>query len=498
MNDWLKTLPSWQEAQNALRTHALKGLTVGGTLFLLIAITVFCLPRKYYSEAKLKVNPGDTLDPTATTGQTVSYFEPRENEINSVMEVLRSRNVTDGVVQLLGAQAILHRGAIPEVSDARVSKNPAPTRDHAHQQCVVLLEKSMQVFSPKRSNVIVLRCEAESPQLAQAINAAYLAVYRHVHSSASRTHGSFEFFVEQEALLREKRQEATGKLRDAKDGLGIATLAGRRTLLETQLTDVERNLFGSQTEVAASRARMAKLQSQLRETSQFTETTRAENANPAADTMRGELYKLQMKEQEYSARYTAAHPLVQDVREQVQEMQELLDAEGRTRVQTTSALNPAWTQLEASLLNETSSLDSQLARLESLDLQKGTLRAQLTQLNTDEIRLTELQQGVELAEKSYLETAQRLEQARIQQQLAADRITNVNVFQNASYVSKAIAPKRSLLLALGLFVSTFAGASTILAFAWLGHGFKSLEQLAGRLQLPVITSLRTTSMKPAL
>ena len=188
MNDWLKYLPSVAVARAACRAHWRTGAAVGGGLFLAIAAITFCLPRTYYSEAKLKVNPGNTLDPTSTTGQTVAYFEPRENEINSVMEVLRSRNVTDGVVQLLGPAAILHGGAIPEISNARVSLTPAATRNSAHQQSVAMLEASMQIFSPKRSNVIVLRCEAPSPQLAQAINAAYLAVYRHVHSStAART-----------------------------------------------------------------------------------------------------------------------------------------------------------------------------------------------------------------------------------------------------------------------------------------------------------------------
>ena len=205
--------------------------------------------------------------------------------------------------------------------------------------------------------------------------------------------------------------------------------------------------------------------------------------------MRGDLYKLQMKEQELSARYTDLHPQVQDVREQVTELAKLLATEGRTRVQSTSSLNPAWSQLESSLLSESSSLDSQAARLTSLQHQKDKLLGQLRQLNTDEIRLTQLQQTVDLAEKSYFETAQRLEQARVQKQLAEDRITNVNVFQDASYVSQAIAPKRSLILALGLFVSAFAGAGTMVACAWLSRGFKSLDDLAGRLKLPVITSL---------
>jgi uncharacterized protein involved in exopolysaccharide biosynthesis len=89
-----------------------------------------------------------------------------------------------------------------------------------------------------------------------------------------------------------------------------------------------------------------------------------------------------------------------------------------------------------------------------------------------------------------LETSQRLEQARIHRELAEQRITKVNVFQAPSFVSKAIAPKRSLILALGAFVSLCCGVATIAGFAWIGRRFQSLEDLSRRLQLPVIAALQ--------
>src|SRR4051812_47968052 len=116
MGDFSKYLPQLRQAQNALRTHGIKGGKVAGAMFLAIAVVTFLLPRTYYSEAKLFVKAGWetlSLDPTATTGQTVSIYESRESEINSILEVLRSREVTGGVVDVLGVNAILHAGAIP-------------------------------------------------------------------------------------------------------------------------------------------------------------------------------------------------------------------------------------------------------------------------------------------------------------------------------------------------------------------------------------------------
>jgi uncharacterized protein involved in exopolysaccharide biosynthesis len=159
-------------------------------------------------------------------------------------------------------------------------------------------------------------------------------------------------------------------------------------------------------------------------------------------------------------------------------------------VQSTSSLNPAWSQLESNLLQETSRLEALAAGMKQLHKQQETLQEELRQLNKAEIRLAQLQQAADVAEKSCLETSQRLEQARIHRELAEQRITQVNVFQAPSFVSQAIAPKRSLILALSAFVSFCCGLATIAGFAWIGRRFLSLEDLSARLQLPVIAALQ--------
>lgn len=508
MSEWLQRLPGYRVVRVACLAHGVKGAIVAAALFVVIALATFMLPRKYYSEAKLFVKAGwqNTLDATATTGQTVSFFEPRENEINSILEVLRSRAVMEGVVDALGVDALLHAGPIPEfaaevaneIAPGKSQRAPATLRDPARQQALAMLEKQILVWIPKRSNTIIVRCEASSPQLAHAINRAYLATYQRVHADVSSTKGSYAFFVEQQRVLREKWEDATAQLRDAKDSLGVSSLVGRRTMLEGQMSDVQKSLLANEADAAATHGRLASLRSNLEATPKFTETTRAENANVAADTMRGNLYTLQMKQKEMLARYTPEHPLARDVNDQVAALEQLLAQEGRIRVQSTSALNPAWSQQESSLLSETARLDSLTAGAKQLQQQQRQLAAQLRQLNDDEIRISQLQQAADVAEKSSLETSQRLEQARMHGQLAQEQITNVNVFQEPSFVSQAIAPKRSLILGLGLLVSMLSGAATIAGCAYLQRSPLSREDLSQRLRLPLIASfspgLRTAAV----
>jgi uncharacterized protein involved in exopolysaccharide biosynthesis len=469
---------------------------------LLIAAVTFLLPRTYYSEAKLIVKPGwqNTLDATATTGQAVSFFEPRENEINSILEVIKSRDVARGIVRVLGPDVISGDAPIPEIPGDGVVKELLQQGDGANaaeQRALQALEKQMLIWVPKHSNTIMLRAEARSPELAQAINAACLAVFRSLHADVSRTEGSYAFFQQQERELRERWQSATNALRDAKNRAGVATLAGRRSMLESQLADVQKSQLASESEIAAANANIASLRRNLEATPRLTETTRAENANSAADNMRASLYQLQMKQKEMLSKYTDQHPAVVALNEQVADLERLLAAEGRTRVQSTTTLNQTWTHLEAIMLSDSSSLEAALARKRTLDDQHQQLLAQLRQLNADEIRLTELQQAVDVAEKAYYETANRLEQARVQRDLSEQRISNVSVFQQPSYVATAIAPKRSLILIAGLVFSLLSGCGVVVGYATVQRRLLALPDLAELLQLPLTGTLRMPSFNAA-
>src|SRR5207249_3151700 len=88
-----------------------------GLFFLAVmaAVTVYVLycPRIYRSQAKLFVRLGrenSTLDPTATVGQApvVAVPQSRENELNTVIEIINSRVLLEKVVDSMGTQAILY------------------------------------------------------------------------------------------------------------------------------------------------------------------------------------------------------------------------------------------------------------------------------------------------------------------------------------------------------------------------------------------------------
>src|SRR6476620_6792923 len=96
------------EVFGIVRTAVARNWRIGAavSLGMVVAAVVgtMLMPRAYYSEARLFVRFGreNQVDPTASGGQMVSLYESRESEINSLIEILKSRAVLDRVIEELG------------------------------------------------------------------------------------------------------------------------------------------------------------------------------------------------------------------------------------------------------------------------------------------------------------------------------------------------------------------------------------------------------------
>src|SRR5437764_1941493 len=104
--------------------HWRKAVITALIVLIATAVITWLMPRAYRSQAKLFVRLGRenvTLDPTATFGQApvVAVPQSRENEINSVVEILRSRSLLDAVVDRVGPAALLGEGGLKEADPGK-------------------------------------------------------------------------------------------------------------------------------------------------------------------------------------------------------------------------------------------------------------------------------------------------------------------------------------------------------------------------------------------
>ena len=163
-----------------VRRHVLKIIV---TFCVVMGLAVFYTaisPVLYTSEAKLFVRLGRetvALDPTATTNQTVNLQETRENELNSIYELLKSRAMIEQLVDTFGIDAILDKSAgtpsanseqavleTPGTVSIWTQLNPLTTYSR-RDKAIRKLSQRLQVDAVRKSNIINISCDATDPCL---------------------------------------------------------------------------------------------------------------------------------------------------------------------------------------------------------------------------------------------------------------------------------------------------------------------------------------------
>ena len=195
--------------------------------FVLVVITAgaaaIFAPKIYHSEGLLLVRLGrenSTLDPTVTMGQDPVVTNPisREGELNSVIEILKSRAVAEKVVDLLGPEFILGqsaqaadaasrpdrltqfaeqlRGAWARTKEA-IRRLGGTSEPADHDRAITALIAGYTAGSAGKSDLIQIDCKGPSPQWTQKIVATLMEVYQSEHIRLNRPDRSVEFFSEQ-------------------------------------------------------------------------------------------------------------------------------------------------------------------------------------------------------------------------------------------------------------------------------------------------------------
>lgn len=485
---------SLQDIRRALTRHKGRALTFFALTMIVTVVALVAFPRKYRSEGKLFVRPSVqhvTKDPTAIKEQSIQFSQSQEIELNSIVEILRSKEMYGRVVDAVGADIILGR----EPNGNKSDKQQLAERNKA----IKVLDKRLEVYSPKLSTVVDVRYDAGSPELAQQVVAALLDEYLEEHLQVNRTAGSHEFFEQQTELLRKQLERQTADLRDEKNRIGVASIKNKQAALENHIDTVELQRIAITTQRASSASMVDSLAELIQNTPATMKTSEVTGfANVAADGIQQQLAQLKGRREELRAIRTDDHHEVIAIDAQVAKLETLLSGEDKRRSQVTMATNPARQKLEIDLLTERTRLASLDAQSKKLETQLAGALEQLREVNAAEVRIAELQRDANLTEESYLSYANKLEQARVHNELETKRISNVSVLQPATLEGKPVSPNIAIVLALGFLVGTAGALAVALASEMFDHTLRSREQIEQELDLPVLMSIPRTSSRSVL
>jgi polysaccharide biosynthesis protein PslE len=462
----------------------------------LMAVGVFLIPAKFDSEAQLLVRLGRgavSIDPTANLSQTVSLQESRLAQVNSVKELLASREMLERVVKDVGAARILEPHGIVETtlsnlialipSSSPKSMGELSSESVASQieleEAVKALDSALYISAPKDAYTIKLRVRTGDPFLSRDLMKSYVDHYQKFHVESHMASGSLAFFEEQATDALERATDTQAQLRDAKTSRNIVELGATKAALSSTIATIKQDLLTTESELAFANAELAKLNEQIAVLPEQIETQTTRGIPRVSGSgMRQRLYDLEVAYQELAVKFTSEHPKMVALREQLKAAAEIAQTEAGDQPQTRESINPVRQQLELAYKTTTARLAGTETKRENLQSQLDKLNEELAELNQDEVEINELAWAASLSESEYLRSATARATARQINDLDKQFLSEISVVQPATLSIKKSTPKRLILLALATAFACALGIGQALVRATIAS-HASLEDARG-------------------
>ena len=490
--------------------HRGKILLYNLAIILLTIGVILIWPREYRSEAKLWIKIGrenSRLDPTVSTGETISIQEnDREDEIKSVIDIMGSRGVIEGTVDLLGPKVVLGDEPLPGDDEApkknalmqtfkktfgsalKIVKqiDPISDREEAIQEII----EHMEVGAERKSNVVSIKYDTKSPELAQAIVESMINQYKVTHARIHTTEGSRNFFGGQLGQLQQRVENTSEALRESKDKLGLASVEGHRSMLESQMSSIAAARLDVTRRLAEATASAIELKAQLKVHPEQIMSLEKQIPNTGRDLIREQLYALQVQRMELESTLSGDNPRLRAIKKQEAQAQKSLSSQtSKARKELTRSINSVHQDLALQLSQVESTKRGLDATLKSLEKQNSEIHADVNALNKSDVEIRQRERDVELAVNNYMGYAENMEDARVDEELNDNAFSNISIAQPATLEEKPISPSKLIVGILGLGAMLFGSLAIVAGALIMNNSVHRQSDVSELIDAPVIISI---------
>jgi len=453
--------------------------TVGLVMLATALITIFT-PRTYESEMNILVRnarPDYLISPERSNGQ-VAPPDVTEERVNSEMEVLKSKDIADSVIDRNWNEKPLNLRSEAEV--------------RAHEKAVIEFEKHLNVDAVRKSNVIHVSYVTSSPRAAtdtvDHLLQAFLAKQREIERST----GASTFFAAEADRYKAQLDQAQQELAGFQQNNGVVSLPETETTLEAQINALEDNIRATQVQITEAAERVASDKHELALLPPRLSTQQRSVYNTqAVEQLTALLITYQNKRTELLTRFQPTDRLVIENQQQIENTTAALaTARANNGQESTTDVNPVYQQVKSVLTASTTDLAALRGRMNDLTAQRARLRQQLQNAEGSTVNFTTLQARVAELQGDYQLYSQKKNEARMADAMDQQQLVNVAVAERPTFSAKPYRPQIALNLALGLFTALFL-AVCVVFFLELGR-----DTIAAPYELEAISTVPVLATVP--
>lgn len=491
----LRHLQTVISAHKWLALVLLLGVVAGGMTL------TFLLPPTYEAAIKVlvareRVDP--RISPGAATGE-LQRPEIGEEEFNSELEIIRSREVIEAVVKELKLEQP------PEKSSAaweqvrqlyhRFARQPEMS---PLERAVLKVTTNLDATSVRKSRVIVVTYRDSDPDRAAAVLNTLYQKYADHHLKLRGAAQAANVFQTEAAAFRAKLDAATEALKRFDARSGVVDAASQKDIVLRQFYEMQHAVNAAETERHELEQRLTLIKEQLAAQPEKIETGTVSRYVQALDKMKEEILTMELQRTQMLQKYKADSRFVQDIEQRLVQARAALEREEKNPPQERSvALNEIHRRLLNDLLTAQSSLATVREREKRLAAVAEQYQARLLEVDRRTFEKVELERARTLNEEAYLLYQKKAQEAAITKALDQQKIVNVNLAEAAQRASRPVGPKPLLNLAV-LIVAGLLVALTGCVVAEKVHPYvRSEEQMQRRYNVKLLGQLSNLANVPA-
>ncbi len=408
--------------------------------------------------------------------------DPHQNSIQ-LPDV--TEEIVNSEVELLGSAEVLRQ----VVLDAGLVKGAPGDQKMAIERATRNLSKSLTITPVRNSSVINVAYVAPNREQASAVLTQVAKVYLSKRMNLHAASQAESFFADQS----QSTQNALKSVEDERAAFlsenGYEALPQQIQMSLQYVQDLKGQLDGAQAALRETEGRLRQISADRQSTPERIATQQRTSTNPSAiQQILTTLVTLENRRTELLTKFKPGDRQIVQMDQEIENTRRALArVETMTPQDTVSDANPAWEALdaEANRLNEAKA--GMTKRRDQLAAQLEQQMARLRKMESDSVRVNELDRRVRMAGEKFDLYQGKAVAAKIADDLDAQHISNV-VLASEPMVPVLPEPSRVNLLTgtlLALFVSLSVGFLSQVLSARL-HGPSAVEQDAG---VPVMVTL---------
>ena len=235
------------------------------TIALGTAVVTLLLPNDYESRTKILVKnlrSDVPITPERTNGTSGPSADKdvSENQINSEIEVLTSKDLLNQVVSECG----LARVGPPSLMQ-RLRLKETPQNDAGRiEQATEKLAKDLVINPVKKANIIEVTYASSSPQTAAAVLNKLGELYLEKRMKLHRPAGTYEFFKAQAGAAEQQLRDAERQLSTFQQTMSVVSPGQQKDLTVQKMTELKAKLLETDAFLKEVNERIARLEQQMK------------------------------------------------------------------------------------------------------------------------------------------------------------------------------------------------------------------------------------------